>query len=319
MPLLKGKANIGHNIEEMEEHGHPKKQAVAAALHTALDKEEDSEEGTINSKLTKSAQAKGVIMSHDDHRPTSTTAMTVADINARNTRMWGGEDGNLGTPEIAQGRARPIPVYDVHGADEVAPTQSDPPDTRSDNLLERAHGGADAYKGFYHGVEVPGNRVAVLKGKTPEASEERAKKLVKLQRIHKKNKETQGADSVVSGYKAGKYAGEKLAEGEVGDGARSPEEMEAIESKRPHGTSIPPATPYRGGATGGGKEGKKYPWPKAKDDLAMNTESMTPEEGGRDSRDDWKTDPVIPAAKMGKPGPPGSITGPSTEKPKSLG
>lgn len=35
MPLLKGKKNIGHNIEEMEASGHPHKQAVAAALHTA--------------------------------------------------------------------------------------------------------------------------------------------------------------------------------------------------------------------------------------------------------------------------------------------
>lgn len=37
MPLEKGKskATIGHNIEEMEKSGHPHKQAVAAALHTA--------------------------------------------------------------------------------------------------------------------------------------------------------------------------------------------------------------------------------------------------------------------------------------------
>ena len=35
MPLLKGKKNIGHNIKEMEASGHPKKQAIAAALNTA--------------------------------------------------------------------------------------------------------------------------------------------------------------------------------------------------------------------------------------------------------------------------------------------
>ena len=34
MPLLKGKANIGKNIE-MEEETHPRKQAVAIALRTA--------------------------------------------------------------------------------------------------------------------------------------------------------------------------------------------------------------------------------------------------------------------------------------------
>lgn len=37
MPLKKGKSRetIGENIKEMEEAGHPKKQAVAAALNTA--------------------------------------------------------------------------------------------------------------------------------------------------------------------------------------------------------------------------------------------------------------------------------------------
>lgn len=35
MPLLKGKSEIGHNVKEMEAAGHPKKQAVAAALREA--------------------------------------------------------------------------------------------------------------------------------------------------------------------------------------------------------------------------------------------------------------------------------------------
>jgi hypothetical protein len=37
MPLEKGKSKkvIGHNIAEMEKSGHPKKQAIAAALNTA--------------------------------------------------------------------------------------------------------------------------------------------------------------------------------------------------------------------------------------------------------------------------------------------
>lgn len=35
MPLLPGKKNIGHNIEEMEEAGHPKDQAIAASLNKA--------------------------------------------------------------------------------------------------------------------------------------------------------------------------------------------------------------------------------------------------------------------------------------------
>jgi len=35
MPLLPGKKNVGHNIEEMEKAGHPRDQAIAAALNTA--------------------------------------------------------------------------------------------------------------------------------------------------------------------------------------------------------------------------------------------------------------------------------------------
>jgi hypothetical protein len=37
MPLEKGKSRkvIGHNIKEMEESGHPRKQAIAAALSEA--------------------------------------------------------------------------------------------------------------------------------------------------------------------------------------------------------------------------------------------------------------------------------------------
>jgi len=35
MPLLPGKKNIGHNIHEMEEHGHPRDQSIAAALNVA--------------------------------------------------------------------------------------------------------------------------------------------------------------------------------------------------------------------------------------------------------------------------------------------
>lgn len=144
MPLLPGKKNIGHNVEEMEKSGHPHKQAVAAALHTALD--DDGEEGTLNSKLMKSAQRQGAIMSHDAPEMHSTTAMTQADVNKHNERYWGGENGNLG-PAESEAKAPLLAgtkVYNPYGHDEVAPTQSSPPDTRSDNLLERAHGGLDA-------------------------------------------------------------------------------------------------------------------------------------------------------------------------------
>lgn len=35
MPLLPGKKNIGRNIAEMEEAGHPRRQAIAASLNVA--------------------------------------------------------------------------------------------------------------------------------------------------------------------------------------------------------------------------------------------------------------------------------------------
>src|SRR5581483_4118504 len=35
MPLLKGKKNIGHNIKELEDHDHPRDQAIAIALKQA--------------------------------------------------------------------------------------------------------------------------------------------------------------------------------------------------------------------------------------------------------------------------------------------
>ena len=35
MPLKPGKKNIGNNIREMENSGHPKNQAIAAALNEA--------------------------------------------------------------------------------------------------------------------------------------------------------------------------------------------------------------------------------------------------------------------------------------------
>lgn len=41
MPLLAGKRNIGYNISEMEKAGHPRAQAIAAALHKAGVKRKD--------------------------------------------------------------------------------------------------------------------------------------------------------------------------------------------------------------------------------------------------------------------------------------
>lgn len=111
MPLLKGKSNIGHNVREMEEHGHPHKQAVAAALRTALDDE------TLNSASYKAARKAGAVMSsaHDDTYAKPVTAMTVADINEKNKNLWGNvgpTESQATAPELAGTRvSRNVPVW----------------------------------------------------------------------------------------------------------------------------------------------------------------------------------------------------------------
>ena len=198
MPLLKGKANIGHNVEEMEKSGHPRKQAVAAALHTALDVErsvlhgvDDGEEVTLNSHMKEQAQKKGAIMSHDAPEMIATTAMTAAEVNEKNKQYWQGEKGNVSSEakEASPALAQSVPVYNPHAVDAVTPTQSWPPDTRSDNLLVRA-------------PEPPGiiHPMFVLHGVD---------------------------DGAVGAYAAGKEIGERVAEGEVGDDlAEGAEHME---------------------------------------------------------------------------------------------
>src|SRR5580698_3896384 len=143
----------------MQAHGHPHKQAVAAALHTA----------------------------YDGGEMHSTTAMTQKEVNERNERFWNGVDGNLG-PAASEASAptlagTKVAVYNPHAHDEVSPTQSDPPDTRSDNLLE-------------------GPGAEMTKDDLVEGSE--AMETGEHQ-----------TDGVVSGYKAGRAAGEELTEGRV--------------------------------------------------------------------------------------------------------
>jgi hypothetical protein len=54
MPLLAGKKNIGHNIEEMEAAGHPHDQAVAAALNKAGKGKKSKSKKSMHSKFMKS-------------------------------------------------------------------------------------------------------------------------------------------------------------------------------------------------------------------------------------------------------------------------
>jgi hypothetical protein len=155
MPLLKGEKNIGHNIREMEEHGHPHKQAVAAALSTAYD--------DLNTESKRQAQREGTIMSHDEPYARPVTSMTQSDLNEANKKYWGGEAGNIG-PAETEAKApmlagtKVVPVYrgagdqDEKFGDEVSPTQSDPPDSRSNNLL-----GTPAVAGKGHDDMVEGS------------------------------------------------------------------------------------------------------------------------------------------------------------------
>jgi hypothetical protein len=78
--------------------------------------------------------------------------VSLADINRMGRELWAGPDGNIGSVEGSESSLPtddssngPIKVYqgmaDAQAEDEVSPTQSDPPDKRSDNLLTREHGG----------------------------------------------------------------------------------------------------------------------------------------------------------------------------------
>lgn len=68
MPLLPGKRNIGHNIEEMESHGHPREQAIAAALNVAR-KRRDSGGSVKKSPGIHTGPIHSVVAGRTDHLP----------------------------------------------------------------------------------------------------------------------------------------------------------------------------------------------------------------------------------------------------------
>lgn len=71
----------------------------------------------------------------------SAVGVSFADIKRMGHEMWGGNDGNVGSDEGSNSSlpiaGKPIPIHQgmQDAFDEVSPTQSDPPDSRSDNLL----------------------------------------------------------------------------------------------------------------------------------------------------------------------------------------
>jgi hypothetical protein len=137
MPLLPGKSNIGHNVKEMEQHGHPKAQAVAAALHTALDDEEvksmlipatnhkndkqanagawGAGQTSYNQSLAAQAKRAHGIVSYDESGTAQleqeanalgtsddlpykpVTTMTLKQINDMGHELWAGPHGNVGS------------------------------------------------------------------------------------------------------------------------------------------------------------------------------------------------------------------------------
>jgi hypothetical protein len=137
MPLKEGSSReaVSENIKTEMNAGKPQKQAVAIALGKAGKSNKDTEKfeqpeerearrreernkvaaenREMNKEIATKKKEKSFLGSKDAFS-TPTTAMTQAEVNQNNKKYW----GNLGT------------------ADEVSPTQSDPPDSRSDNLLE---------------------------------------------------------------------------------------------------------------------------------------------------------------------------------------
>jgi hypothetical protein len=113
-------------------------------------------EETLNSASYRGARKQGAVMSasHDDSYAKPVTAMTLAEINKKNEALHhnvGPAETQAAAPELAGTRvSRNVPVYTGAGiGDEVQPTQSDPPDDRSDNLLGEAtvageHDGLDS-------------------------------------------------------------------------------------------------------------------------------------------------------------------------------
>jgi hypothetical protein len=155
----------------VEEYGEKKGEQV---LYAGKNKGTFTGIDGFNEEKEREAEKEGAVKSHDDNFGTTKMEaeqlpsadsysavgggrITIAEINRQGQELWGGKDGNVGSLEgnasslpAHDWESKPIPVYPGmrDAQDEVSPTQSDPPDHRSDNLLSREHGGVDGTDGI---------------------------------------------------------------------------------------------------------------------------------------------------------------------------
>jgi hypothetical protein len=258
----------------------------------------------------------------DYARPT--TAMTAAEVNKANEKLW----GNIGpAPSAPESGGSSVPVYKGAGADEVDPTQSDPSDERSNNLLDREDGGMDSSE-FAEDAgkwDKSGNPIfskaemARAHAKNEAAGVEHKKRVAFAKTTNPKlaakmekggpfwaPRRSNNTNWKPKGYK-GDDSAENTAVGSealpVEDATLAERQREANETFTKH-TGIAPRPDH-------------FVYPrKATAQEALN-ERVRRESGNKHDSvgsEAWKKAPVIPAAKMGKPGPPGSIT--SGKQPK---
>lgn len=177
---------------------------------------------TFNQAKSEEAQRKGAIVGHDNDYHT-TTAMTAAEVNKNNEKLWG-NIGPASAPEAARD-ARSIPVYrGMMAADEVSPTQSAPPDARGDNLLGETAVAGDSYEERSKAAWEKGLNVKLPSAEeAKKIHEEAMKKLPKQSKAKDDLSEGEEArdvpqgDGVASAARAGAEIGKKVAEGHAVD------------------------------------------------------------------------------------------------------
>jgi hypothetical protein len=154
MPLTeKGKEILSEMEKPPSEGGYGEKkgeQVFYASKNKGTISGVDGGSETYNEEKMHEAARSHEVQSHD-YTPVGGGSITLAEINRQGNEFWAGQHGNVGSAEgsastlPSEGKSNPVPVYKgmQDAADEVSPTQSDPPDSRSDNLLSKEHGGMD--------------------------------------------------------------------------------------------------------------------------------------------------------------------------------